>query len=428
MTSRTVKVGMLARVEGEGAMLVDVRDGNVEDVQLRIFEPPRFFEGFLRGRDYRELPDITARICGICPVAYQLSACLAIEDACGVEVSEEIRLMRRLLYCGEWIESHALHIFFLHAPDFLGFDGAIEMAREHRGVVEAALRIKRAGNELMGVVGGRSVHPINVKVGGFHRMPTGQELRAVRPALIAARDEVLELLPLLAGFEFPEFEQPHLYLALGAENGYPLETGSLVSSDGLQTSVSAFGDHVREQHVEHSNALHAQFDGHRYMVGPLARYSLHSRALSTLATQAALAVGLGEVCRNPFKSILVRAVELVFALDEAVRIIDGWQGTAAAAVPVTMLGGQGHGATEAPRGLLYHRYRFDADGSILDAQIVPPTSQNQPSIEDDLRIFVQDRLDLAHDELTRQCETVIRNYDPCISCATHFLDLRIERR
>ena len=427
MTARTIKVGTLARVEGEGGMLVEVHDGRVEDVRLNIFEPPRFFEALLRGRDYSEAPDITARICGICPVAYQMSACLAMEDAFGVVVPDEIRLMRRLLYCGEWIESHALHIFFLHAPDFLGFDSGIDMAREHRGIVESALRIKRAGNELMSVVGGRSVHPVNVKVGGFHRMPTVQELSAIRPDLVAARDEVMDLVPLIAGFDFPDFEQPYLYVSLGAENGYPLESGSLVSSEGLRAPVHDFGEHVVEEHVAHSNALHARFDGRLYVVGPLARYSLHADALSPLAAEVAHAAGLGAQCRNPFRSILVRTVELVYALDEAIGIIDDWQGSVAS-VPVQVSAGAGHGATEAPRGLLYHRYRIDESGAITDAQIVPPTAQNQPSVEDDLRVFVQDRLDLPHDELTRQCETAIRNYDPCISCATHFLDLRVDSR
>jgi coenzyme F420-reducing hydrogenase alpha subunit len=423
-----LSVEMLARVEGEGGMHVVIEDGRVADVQLRIFEPPRFFEGFLRGRAHTEPPDITARICGICPVAYQFSACLAIEDACGVVVPDEIRLLRRLLYCGEWIESHALHIFMLHAPDLLGYPGAIEMARDHRALVESALRIKRAGNDLMAVVGGRSVHPVNVRLGGFHRLPSPTELAAVRPALVAAREEVLAALPLLAGLPYPEYEQPYLYLSLDSSNGYPLESGALLTSTGVSAPVSQFGAHVVEEHVAHSNALHSTFDGQPYVVGPLARYSLNHHALSPLAREAAEAAGLGPTCRNPFQSILVRAVELVHALDEAIRIIDTWDGAPVAAVDVPARPGEGHGATEAPRGLLYHRYRIDASGTILSAQIAPPTAQNQPAIEADLRAFVSAHLDLPHDELTRQCEVVIRTYDPCISCATHFLDLTVEHR
>ncbi len=419
-------VDTLARVEGEGGMHVHVQDGRVRDVMLNIFEPPRFFEAFLRGRRWTEPPDITARICGICPVAYQTSSCNAIEQACGVTVPDEIRRLRRLLYCGEWIESHALHIFFLHAPDFLGYEGALEMAADHRAVVESALRMKKIGNELMTVVGGRAVHPVNVRVGGFHRLPAREELLALRPALVQAREEAIAGVGLVATFDFPDFEQPYLYLSVDGGDDYPIEHGSLATSDDWRGPVSAFTDHVVEEHVAHSNALHSRFDGQTYVVGPLARYSLFSHLLSPLAREAAEAAGLGATCRNPFRSIIVRAVELVHALDEAIRIIDGWRGAPVAAVDVRPRAGEGHGVSEAPRGLLYHRYRIDDEGLILDAQIVPPTAQNQPSIESDLREFVQARLDLSHEALTHQCEMAIRNYDPCISCATHFLDLDVE--
>ena len=427
-----LKVDTLARVEGEGAMHIVIRDGRVADVELRIFEPPRFFEAFLRGRAWTEPPDITARICGICPVAYQMSSCLAIEDACGVTVPEEIRLLRRLLYCGEWIESHALHIFLLHAPDFLGYPGAIEMAADHGAVVQQGLRLKKAGNALMTLVGGRAIHPVNVRVGGFYRLPTVEELRDFRPTLVQARNDALETVRLVSGFEFPDLVQPQEYLALRSPHGYPLEGGSVISTAGRAFEVADFGTHVVEEHVAHSHALHAHLDGSdgstSYVVGPLARYSLNHDQLGPLAREAAHDAGLGDECRNPFQSIVVRAVELVHATDEALSIIDGWDGASAPAVDVPPRAGIGHGATEAPRGLLYHRYELAEDGTILDATIVPPTSQNQPSIEADLRAFVQERLDLPRDELIRQCEQAIRNYDPCISCATHFLDLTVDMR
>ena len=422
-------VDTLARVEGEGGMHVVVKDGLVADVELRIFEPPRFFEAFLRGRAWTEPPDITARICGICPVAYQMSSCLAIEDACGVTVPEELRLLRRLLYCGEWIESHALHIHLLHAPDFLGYPGAIEMAADHGAVVERGLRLKKAGNALMTVVGGRAIHPVNVRVGGFYRLPTREELRGIRPALEQARADAVATVALVAGFEFPEMVQPQEYVALRSPHGYPLEGGSIVTSTGRAFEVADFGTHIVEEHVARSNALHAHLDGQtEYVVGPLARYALNHDQLGPLAKEAAHDAGLGDECRNPFQSIVVRAVELVHATDEALRIIDGWDGASAPFVDVPPRAGVGYGATEAPRGLLYHRYELAEDGTILDATIIPPTSQNQPSIEADLRAFVQDRLDLPHDELVRQCEQAIRNYDPCISCATHFLDLTLEEQ
>ena len=427
-----LKVDTLARVEGEGAMHIVVHDGLVADVELRIFEPPRFFEAFLRGRAWTEPPDITARICGICPVAYQMSSCLAIEDACGVTVPEELRLLRRLLYCGEWIESHALHIFLLHAPDFLGYPGAIEMAADHGAVVQRGLRLKKAGNALMTLVGGRAIHPVNVRVGGFYRLPTTQELRDFRPTLVHAREDAVETVRLVSGFEFPDLVQPQEYLALRSPHGYPLESGSVISSAGRAFEVADFGNHVVEEHVAHSHALHAHLDGSdgstSYVVGPLARYSLNHDQLSPLARELAQEAGLGDECRNPFQSIVVRAVELVHATDEALAIIDHWDGASAPFIDVPPRAGIGHGATEAPRGLLYHRYELAEDGTILDATIIPPTSQNQPSIEADLRAFVQERLDLPHDELVRQCEQAIRNYDPCISCATHFLDLTMEEQ
>jgi coenzyme F420-reducing hydrogenase alpha subunit len=423
-------VGTLARVEGEGAMHIAYKDGEVTDVQLRIYEPPRFYEAFLRGRSYTEPPDITARICGICPVAYQMSSCWAVEDAIGVAVTEEIQALRRLLYCGEWIESHALHVYLLHAPDFLGYDGAVEMAADHPAAVERGLRLKKAGNRLMEVVGGRSIHPVNVRVGGFYRFPTSAELRAIRPDLERALEDSLETVRLVAGFEFPDFEQPYEYLSLRPEAGYPIEAGNVVTTSGVSFDVREFATRIEEVHVAHSNALHSRLDGGErgtYAVGPLARYTLNSDRLSAVARQAADAAGLGETCRNPFRSIIVRAVELVEACHEALRIIDGWTGDGDASVPVPPRAGEGYGASEAPRGVLFHRYVVDGAGIIQDAQIVPPTSQNQTSVETDLREMVGAWADLDEHALQHRCEHAIRNYDPCISCATHFLDLTVER-
>ena len=427
---RVLHVGTLARVEGEGAMHIEIRDGRVTDVQLRIYEPPRFYEAFLRGRAYTEPPDITARICGICPVAYQMSACWALEDACGVEVPEEIRLMRRLLYCGEWIESHALHVYLLHAPDFLGYESAIAMAADHPAAVERGLRMKKAGNRLMTVVGGRSIHPVNVRLGGFYRMPTTAELRAVRPDLERALEDALDTVRLVAGFDFPDMEQPYEYVALRAAEGYPIESGSVVTSSGSAFAVRDFPAHIEEFQVPHSHALHSRLDGGRrgpYVVGPLARYSLNHDRLSPLAQQAAREAGLGTTCRNPFRSIIVRAVEMVEAYAEALRIIDGWTDGTAPSVAVPPRDGEGFGASEAPRGVLFHRYVLDAAGTILDAQIVPPTSQNQPSVEADLTMLAERWVDLDDHALQHRCEHAIRNYDPCISCATHFLDLTVDR-
>ncbi|WP_054812658.1 Ni/Fe hydrogenase subunit alpha [Nocardia arizonensis] len=423
--SRQLRVGSLARVEGEGGLRVTVDGGRVDRAELRIYEPPRFFEAFLRGRAYTEPPDITARICGICPVAYQTSACNALEQACGIELDPALRDLRRLLYCGEWIASHALHIHLLHIPDFLGYPDAISLAADHRELVERGLSLKKAGNALLELLGGRSIHPINVRLGGFYSTPSRAALTPVAESLRRAQDFAVDTALAAAEFDFPDRTLDHDLLAAVAPDRYAIEDGNLRTGSGTVFPPSAFGDHVAEHQVAHSTALHARLDGKRYLTGPLARYSLNHARLSPFAREVAAQVGLGTECRNPFRSILVRAVEVVYAVEEALRLIDAYEPPARASVPVPPRAGVGHGISEAPRGLLYHRYELDADGIVRAAVIVPPTAQNQTAIEDDLRDVVADHLDMDDAALTALCERTIRNYDPCISCSAHFLDLEV---
>jgi coenzyme F420-reducing hydrogenase alpha subunit len=429
--SRAFRVSALSRVEGEGGLELVVSGGQVTEARLDIYEPPRFFEGMLRGRKYTEPPDITARICGICPVAYQMSACHAIEQACGVTVPAPVAALRRLLYCGEWIESHALHVYLLHAPDYLGYPGGIEMARDHPGTVNRGLRIKKAGNHLMTVVGGRSVHPVNVRVGGFYRAPAQAALQALIPELEQARADAQETVRWVSGFPVPDFERSYELVALRQADGqYPITAAStagtrIVSTGGLDIAPAEYDEHFAEHQVPHSTALHSTLDGRTYLTGPLARYSLASALLPADVAAAARAAGLGGTCANPFRSIVVRAVELLYACDEALRLIRSYEPPDPPAAGVTPRDAVGYGCTEAPRGLLYHRYAMWADGTITDAKIVPPTSQNQRAIEADLRELASIQLDLHSGELTAACERAVRCYDPCISCATHFLDLRM---
>jgi coenzyme F420-reducing hydrogenase alpha subunit len=426
--SRTIKVDALARVEGEGGLLVKTRGGAVTQVQLRIYEPPRFFEAFLRGRRYADAPDLTARICGICPVAYQISSVQAMEEVLGIEVGGPLRLLRRLLYCGEWIESHVLHVAMLHAPDFLGYESAVHMSKDHPELVQLALRLKKAGNELVALLGGREIHPVNVRVGGFYRVPSKRELAPMRERLAGARDEALTLLSAVAGFEFPDFERDYEFVALRHPEEYPICGGRLVSNQGLDIPVAEYEQHFREEHVPHSNALHSVHrDRGAYHVGPLARYSLNFDRLPERVQDAARAAGLGPVVRNPFRSIVVRAVETLFACEEALRLVELYEPPDRPFVQAEPRAGVGHGCSEAPRGILYHRYRLDEQGLILEARIVPPTSQNQKTIENDLWHFVPRYLDLPEPQLAWRCEQAVRNYDPCISCATHFLKLSLER-
>ncbi len=427
MKNKSIKVDYLARVEGEGGLFIKIKNDKVIDVKFKIFEPPRFFEAFLRGRKFTEAPDITARICGICPIAYQMSAAHAMEMACGVKVKGMLRALRRLIYCGEWIESHALHVFMLHAPDFLGYEDAVSMAADHPDLVKKGLKLKKIGNDLMIFLGGREIHPVNLCVGGFYKVPTKKELQKMVEPLKWALEASIETVRFVSTLDFPEFNQDYEFVSIGHDKEYPINEGRIISNKGVDIPVSDFLNVFEEQHVGHSTSLHSVIkERGAYHVGPMARYNLNFDKLTPLAQKAAVEAGLGPECKNPFKSIIVRAVELVFACEEALRIIDEYEMPDFPYIETTPKAGMGHGATEAPRGLLYHRYEIDNDGVIKTARIVAPTSQNQKVMENDLAAFVPKNLNLSHDDLTWKCEQTIRNYDPCISCSCHFLKLHVE--
>ena len=426
--TRIIDVHGLARVEGEGSLYLKVEGDKVLDAQFGIFEPPRFYEAFLRGRSYCEVPDITARICGICPVAYQMSSCHALEMAFRVKVPEAIRALRRLLYCGEWIESHVLHMFLLHLPDFLGYESAITMAVDHKDVAVKALKLKKAGNAIVEVLAGREVHPINARVGGFHRVPTKAELAPVAEQLKASHDFAAQAIRFVAELDYPDLEQDYDCVALRHPSEVPLNEGHIATSRGLDVPVSQFRDHFEEIHVEHSNALHGRLKGGgSYLVGPLARVNLNWDRYPAHIKALARDVGFSVPCKNQFQSLIARGIETLYALEHALEIIENYERPEAPAVEVTPRAGVGHGCTEAPRGILYHSYETDDEGLVRKAVIVPPTAQNQPQIEADLAAYAPRVLHLSQEEMTLRCEHLIRNYDPCISCATHFLRLKIER-
>lgn len=426
--SRVLGVDYIARVEGEGALHLRLEDGAVAEAQLRIFEPPRFFEALLRERDFAEAPDITSRICGICPVAYLMSACQAMEAICGAKLPAELQRLRRLLYCGEWIESHTLHIHMLHLPDFLGYPDAVSLARDEPELVRRGLRLKKLGNTLMRIIGGREIHPINVRVGGFYRAPDRQRLTSLLPELSWGLQAAQDTVERVARLSFPDFERDYHFGALQHPRDYPLEAGTLASSRRGGAPVSGYERLYAERQAPYSTALHTYpAGGGSVQFGPLARYALNRDRLTPAARAAAEAAGLPAVVRNPFQSIVVRAVEVVLAVEEALRLVETYQPPAVPAVAVTPRAGTGHGATEAPRGTLYHRYTLDAEGLIRDAKIVAPTAVNQRVIEEDLAAYVAPHAKLDDAALKALCERAIRNYDPCISCSTHFLDLTVER-
>ncbi|MCG8427418.1 MAG: Ni/Fe hydrogenase subunit alpha [Chromatiales bacterium] len=427
-TSRTIKVDALARVEGEGALHVSIKDDQIEAVKFRIFEPPRFFEAFLQGRHYSEVPDITARICGICPIAYMMGASQAMENSLGIEVSGDLQRLRRLIYCGEWIESHVLHAAMLHAPDFLGLDDALQIAKQNPELVNDALQLKKLGNDIMDIVGGRAVHPVNMKVGGFYKAPKKSQLEALLPRLEWALESSRAIALAFAEFDYPDLEQDYTCVSLQHPEEYAINRGQIVSNRGLVIDLEAFLQHFSEEHVAHSNALQGSFQGGKpYLVGPIARYNNTQSQPSDNARQLAAECGLGAVVNNPYKSILVRMIETYYACEESIRLIQEYQQPEQSSVEAPTVAGEGYGCTEAPRGICFHRYQLDSEGLVKLATIVPPTAQNQKQIEEDLRAIVEKSLEMPDDQLTWRCEQTIRNYDPCISCATHFLKLTIER-
>jgi sulfhydrogenase subunit alpha len=418
----------IARVEGEGTLRLHITDGEVREARLSIFEAPRYLEKLVVGRTANEVVDIVARICGICPIAYQMGASMAFEHLYEVEIDPQVRALRKLLYWGEWIESHALHVYMLHAPDFLGYESAIAMARDHKAVVEQALKLKRTGNEIMKTIGGRAIHPVAMRVGGLSRTPSRDQIAAFREPLTEALALSQATIKLVGAFKAPKFEREPLYVAIKHPIEYGLNEGRIVSSDGIDVPLWGWREAFREEHHEGSNALHARtLDGRTYMLGPSARVTLNADQLHPLAAEALKASGLArQIARNPYWAIAARAIELIHASASALDIVNSYEEPTRPFTPWTPREGETGWGTEAPRGICWHHYDVDEAGKVVAAQIVAPTGQNQGMIEQDLAEFAPQVLSLPHAEATIRLEQLIRSYDPCISCATHFLDLSVE--
>ena len=423
-----IHIPALARVEGEGALTIRLKNGAISEILLNIYEPPRFFEGFLHGRYFQDVPDITARICGICPVAYQMSSVQALETALQVTISPEIRLLRQLLYCAEYIESHALHIYLLQAPDLVNQESAISLAAEAPDLVKQGLRLKKIGNELLKTIGGRSVHPVNTCVGGFYRWPSEVAIHDLVPELEWARQASIETARWAAMLNYPDFEQNYEFVALNRVEEYAIYDGDILSSKGKRISPLEFEKHYIEAHVPQSNALHSHtVDNNTYFVGPLARFNLNYKKLRVIARETATSIGLKPPVRNPYKGLLARAIELVHTCDQAIELASAYHPQGPSHVEFSVHPGEGCGVSEAPRGLLYHRYVVDEQGLVRYARITPPTAQNFAQMEADLWALAPTVVKQPQDEASLTCEHLLRSYDPCISCATHFLKLNIER-
>lgn len=426
---RQIRVPLLTRVEGEGALDITIERGQISHLALRIFEPPRFFEQLLRGRHFDEVSDIVARICGICPVAYQMSAVHALERLFDMDPGPWVRDMRRVYYCGEWIESHSLHVHLLALPDFLGYPHAIAMAADHADVVRRGLRLQAAGNALIRLFGMRSVHPVGARVGGFYAAPSQAAVASILNSLDQARQDAHELLTWVTSLSLPQSARECVYVSLTHPTQYPMNEGEFLTSEGDTFSVDQFDDHFAEFQVPHSTALHCLYHGRPYLVGPLARINHNTHLLHDDVRETLRCSGVNFPSSNPFHSLIARAAEIYHAVLEAQRLLQTYIAAASPAVRATPRAGTATACTEAPRGTLWHRFEVDERGLITHARIVPPTSQNQAQIEMDLRVdLMAFGLHNADDGLRNRAEQLIRSYDPCISCATHFLRLNVNRR
>lgn len=422
---RLFKIDYLSRVEGETGITAEIRNG-VVTVRARVFEAPRFFESFLRGRHYSDVADFTARICGICPVAYQMSAVHAIEKVFGVEVEEPIRELRRLLYCGEWIESHALHIYLLQGPDFYGAESAWSK-REYLPIAKRGLSFKKLGNRILSLLGGRPIHPVSVKVGGFSKLPEKQVLLSILPDLKRAYEESLGEIERAARLLFEENHTNVECVSLCDPREYPMNHGSAVSNKGINTSMSGFLDVVRETQVEHSTALHSEIRKagceSPYLVGPISRVNLNNERLPAEITAKMEECGISLPITNTRMGIVARSIELSYAFHEATRIIQAYEAPSMPSVAFNPREGEAAWITEAPRGMLIHWYELDDSGYVKNCTLIPPTSQNLGQIERDLRDFIQSHIDKPVNFIKNESEKIVRGYDPCISCSVHLVVL-----
>lgn len=423
---KIIKVDYLSRVEGEGGIVIEIKDGRIVRLHLNIFEAPRFFEAFLKERPYSDVIDFVARICGICPVAYQMSAVHAIERIFSIEAEKPIKDLRRLLYCGEWIESHALHIYFLQGPDFYGLESAWA-SKEYIDMTKKGLNFKKIGNQIVSTIGGRSIHPVSVKVGGFFKMPKKKELTSMKNALQKAYEESLMGIKWSARLQFNDNSWDTEYVSLSHTDEYPMNYGHVISSKGMHVSMDKFLDNIQEYQVEYSTALHSGIKRDStvspYMVGPVSRLNLNHSRLPAEIKYIIKEIGISLPITNTQMGIIARSIELSYALHEAIKLINEYEETEKPFIDFAPRAGDAVWITEAPRGMLIHRYEFDDSGYVNSCSIIPPTSQNLGHIERDIYFFVQNNIDRPADFIKKECEKIIRSYDPCISCSVHCLIL-----
>jgi len=415
-----INVNYLARVEGRGALNLSIsKNGKIEKLQFRIYEPPRFFESFLIGRKYNEVMELASRICGICPVAHQITALRAIENAMGVEPSKQTKDLRKLLAISAHIQSNVLSMYFLSLPDLMGYESIIAMVKDHRDIVKRGLKLKKLGNDITDIIGGKAVHPVTAVVGGFTSIPNKNQLQKIKKRLMEAKDDAFKTVKLFTDVKIPNFTRKCEHIAISDTKEYSINEGRLKSTMGLDIDEMNYRDYISEKQVPYSTALHSQVRNRdSFMVGPLPRVNINFNQLSSDAKNAAEDSGIKFPNYNPFRSHFARAIELVHDIDESIEIIDRLP-LKDEKKEVVCRSGFGAAITEAPRGSLYHSYDLDSNGIVKGADLVPPTAHNAYNIEKDINEFVRTILNKSIEEITLQCEMLIRAYDPCISCSSH---------
>lgn len=418
-----IAIEHLARIEGHANLVIDTARGTLKELRLEIIESPRFFEAMLRGKHYSDVAPIVARICGVCSNSHTLVSLQATEQALGVEVSDQTRALRQLLAYGEILQSHLLQLFFMAIPDYYGVPSILPLVQSERILVNQALQLKKMANDICRVVGGRPVHPVTPAVGGFLSLPEAGELQELRRQLVAALPDLEASVDIFTALEYPDFERETEYFSLAGEGDYPVFGRQLVSSDGVNCQVENYADVLEEYLVPHSSAKFARLTRGSFMVGALSRLRNNFDLLSPMAVQVADALEVGPTTCNPYRILGARLVEVVHSIERAIHLIDDLllAGLQQESLAKPQGPGRGVAAIEAPRGLLFHAYNYDAEGRIESADCVIPTAQNLGNIEADLRQRVPELFRSGREELTMQCEKLIRAYDPCISCSTHML-------
>ena len=422
-TTARIRVDHVTRVEGHGNIVVNVKEGKIEECKWEVVEAPRFFEAFVRGRTYLEVAHITSRICGICSIGHTLCSLQATEAALGIKISEQTRLLRRILIQGENLQSHVLHSYFLAAPDFVGAPSVFPLVKTHPEVVVRALRMKKLANDLCDVFGGRTVHPITPTVNGFTKLPEISDIKGIRKRLVDAGPDLQATLELFKTLKIPAFERETEYISLKSKEEYALYDGVIASTDAGTTPVANYRNWTNEYLVPHSTAKYAKNVRDSYMVGAIARFNNNHEQLSPGAKKAAAALGLKAPCYNPFMNTVAQVVEAVHAVEESIRLIDEVLGKGLKEEDrrVLLKAGKGVGAVDVPRGILFHDYTYDKNGICREANCIIPTNQNHANIQKDMEALLPQILDQPQDEIRLKLEMLVRAYDPCISCSTHLL-------